>query len=43
MSQNEDKGTSLGAIREYNKLKARITDKVDLKVSGGFDISLKLE
>lgn len=43
MAQNEDKGTALGAIKEYNKLKQRITDKIDMKVTGEFDISLKLE
>jgi len=41
ISQNEDKGTALQAIKEYNKLKNRITDKVE--VTGNFDISLKLE
>jgi len=39
--KNEDKGTALQAIKEYNKLKNRITDKVE--VTGNFDISLKLE
>lgn len=43
MSQNDDKGTALGALREYNKLKQRITDKIDMKVNGSFEISLKLE
>lgn len=43
INQNEDKGTALGAIKEYNKLKQRITDKIDMKVTGEFDISLKLE
>lgn len=43
MSQNDDKGTSLGAIREYNKLKQRITDKLDVKISGTFDITMKLD
>ena len=43
ISQSEDKGSCLQAIKEYNKLKSRITDKLDVKVSGTFDISLKLE
>lgn len=41
MSQNEDKSTSLGAIREYNKLRNRITDRLEIK--GDFDITLKLD
>jgi len=41
ITQNEDKATCLNAIKEYNKLRARITDK--LEVTGTFDISLKLE
>lgn len=41
ISQNEDKGTSLGAIKEYNKMKGRITDKLEVK--GDFDITLKLD
>lgn len=41
ISQSEDKSTALQAIKEYNKLKNRITDK--LEVTGIFDISLKLE
>lgn len=43
IGQSEDKGSCLQAIKEYNKLKSRITDKLDVKVSGTFDISLKLE
>lgn len=41
MSQNDDKSTALGAIREYNKVKGRVTDKLEVK--GEFDITLKLE
>ncbi len=41
INQNEDKSTSLGAIKEYNKMKGRITDKLEIK--GEFDITLKLE
>lgn len=41
INQNEDKSTALAAIREYNKLKQRITDKLEVK--GEFDITLKLE
>lgn len=29
LRQNEDKGSKLGAIREYNKVKGRITEKID--------------
>lgn len=43
INQNEDKGTSLGAIREYNKLKQRITEKIDAKLSGDINITLNLE
>jgi phage terminase small subunit len=43
ISQNADLSSKVSAIREYNKLKQRITDKIDLKVNGSFDISLKLE
>lgn len=36
MSQNEDKSTALGAIREYNKLKKRISDKLlEIEASDG--------
>ncbi len=41
ITQNADMGSKVGAIREYNKLKKRITDKLEIK--GDFDISLKLE
>jgi len=41
ITQNADMGSKVAAIREYNKLKKRITDK--LEVTGSFDISLKLE
>lgn len=44
ISQNEDKGTALQAIKEYNKLKMRILDSLkDKDPDGNFDISLKLE
>lgn len=43
INQNEDKSTSLGAIKEYNKLKQRITDKIDIKTSGDFNVTLKLD
>lgn len=41
ITQNADLGSKVAGIREYNKLKKRITDK--LEVTGNFDISLKLE
>ena len=41
ITQNADMGSKVAAIREYNKLKKRITDK--LEINGSFDISLKLE
>lgn len=34
VNQHEDKGNKLGAIREYNKLKTRITDKIDATSKG---------
>lgn len=30
-TQHEDKGAKISAIREYNKLKKRITDKIELE------------
>jgi hypothetical protein len=43
--QNADMGSKVSAIREYNKLKQRITDKLEakLQLAGGFDITLKLD
>ena len=41
INQNEDKGTALGAIKEYNKLKQRIIEKLELK--GSFNITMDLE
>jgi hypothetical protein len=32
VEQNAELGTKLGAIREYNKLKGRITDKLEAKI-----------
>lgn len=34
IQQHEDKGSKVAAIREYNKLKQRITDKLDIKSNG---------
>ncbi|MFZ2882225.1 MAG: hypothetical protein WA019_04070 [Candidatus Moraniibacteriota bacterium] len=34
ISQQDDKTNKVAAIREYNKLKQRITDKIDLKSDG---------
>lgn len=34
LTQHADFKTKLGAIKEYNKLKARITDKIDLTSKG---------
>lgn len=36
MTQNNDYSAKLGAIREYNKVKDRITKKVDVNVKGRF-------
>ena len=41
ITQNADLGAKVAGIREYNKLKQRITDKLEVK--GDFDITLKLE
>lgn len=43
MSQNEDKSTALAAIKEYNKLRQRITDKIEAKITGSFDITMNLD
>jgi hypothetical protein len=32
--QHDDKANKLGALREYNKLKQRITDKLDVTTNG---------
>jgi hypothetical protein len=37
MTQNADLSTKLGGIREYNKLKQRVTDKLDVNHSGSID------
>ena len=34
ITQNADLGSKVAAVREYNKLKARITDKLDLTTKG---------
>ncbi len=34
INQNEDKGTALGAIKEYNKLKQRIIEKIEMNQTG---------
>lgn len=34
MTQEEDLRTKLGALKEYNKLKQRITDKLDVTTDG---------
>lgn len=34
INQQEDKSVKLGALREYNKLKARITEKIDVTTQG---------
>jgi phage terminase small subunit len=39
--QNADMSSKVKAISEYNKIKGRITDKLEIK--GDFDITLKLE
>lgn len=38
--QNKELNTKLGAIREYNKLKQRITEKTDVKLSGMLDVGV---
>jgi len=37
LTQYSDLSVKLGAIREYNKLKRRITEKVDMRVSRPFE------
>lgn len=39
ISQHSDFTAKLGAIREYNKLKGRITQKVDMTTKSIFDMS----
>ena len=34
ITQNADFGSKVAAIREYNKLKARITENINMKVTG---------
>jgi hypothetical protein len=34
VNQHDDKTNKIGAIREYNKLKQRITDKLDVTTNG---------
>jgi hypothetical protein len=41
VNQHEDKNVKAAAIREYNKLKKRITEKVDLE-SGGKPIAFQV-
>lgn len=41
ITQNADMSSKIAAIREYNKLKQRITDKLEIK--GEFDVTIKLE
>lgn len=43
ITQNADLGSKTAAIREYNKLKVRILDKLkDKDPNGDFDITLKI-
>ena len=41
ITQNADFGSKIAAIREYNKLKQRITDK--MKIEGDFSFTLDLK
>lgn len=41
VQQNADFGSKLGAVKEYNKLKQRIEEKIALKVEG-YDVTLNL-
>lgn len=43
ITQFSDLNAKMKAIEAYNKLKQRITDKVDVKHSGGFEVTLKLD
>lgn len=43
ITQNADMGSKVAAMREYNKLKNRITDKLDVNIKGNIDITLNLE
>lgn len=43
ITQHEDMGAKMAAIREYNKLKKRVTDKVDMNLSGSLSLTQILE
>jgi phage terminase small subunit len=42
ISQHADLNAKMKAIEQYNKLKQRITDKSETKVSGSWEITLNL-
>lgn len=41
IQQNADFGSKLGAVKEYNKLKQRIEEKLALKIEG-YDVTINL-
>lgn len=43
INQSADIGSKVAAIREYNKLRQRITEKVEAKISGDINITMKIE